>query len=116
MRNGLKLLGAGVLGTVVAVVIVGLMLAAFANSESTTCYGIFGSGDAAGRAAQAGREAGFDTEHDYRGTRSLVTFTTGESGDDADESRRAFGAIVARERGRLGHPGDGCLERGRLGE
>lgn len=77
---------------------------------------IFGSGDAAGSAAQAGREAGFDTEHDYRGTRSHVTFTTGESGDDADERRRTFGAIVARERGRLGHPGDGCLERGRFGE
>ena len=115
MRNVLKLAGAGVLGIVVAVAILVLAFLAYANSESTTCWGIFSSGDAAGRAAASARDAGFETEHEYQGSRSAVTFSIGESGDDARKARREFRAIVKRERGELGHPGDGCLERTQLG-
>jgi hypothetical protein len=111
MRNVMKMVGAAVLGIVVVVAILVLLLFVQLNSKSTACFGIFSSGDAAGRAAAAGRDAGFDTEHEPRGSQSSVTFTTGESGDDADELRRAFAGIVERQRGTLGHPGDGCLER-----
>lgn len=115
MRNVLKLAGAGVLGIVVAVAILVLALLAYADTKSTTCWGLFRSGDAAGRAGEAGRAAGFDVEYEHRGSRTHATFTTGESGGDARGLRRAFGAIVKRERGELGHPGDGCLERTLLG-
>lgn len=115
VRNVLKLAGAGVLGIVVAVAILVLALLAYANTRSTTCWATFRSGDVAGRAGEAAREAGFDVEYDHRGSRAHATFTTPESGDDARELRRAFGAIVTRERGELGHPGDGCLERTQLG-
>lgn len=74
MKNLMKILGVAALGVVVLIVILGLVLVVYAKSEATTCYGIFDSGDAAGRAADAARDAGFD--------------------------------------GRLGHPGNGCLERG----
>ncbi|MBW3606812.1 MAG: hypothetical protein KY463_00405 [Actinobacteria bacterium] len=74
MKNLMKILGVAALGVVVLIVILGLVLVVYAKSEATTCYGIFNSGDAAGRAADAARDAGFD--------------------------------------GRLGHPGNGCLERG----
>ncbi len=111
MKNFMKMLGIGVLGVAVLLVSLGLILAVWANSESTTCYGIFVSGDAAGRAADAARDAGFDTDHEYQGSRSTVTFVTGETGADASEARRRFRMIVKRERGRLGHPGNGCLER-----
>jgi hypothetical protein len=40
-----------------------------------------------------------------------VTFSDGETGDDAQEFRRTFRALVERENGQLGHPGGGCLER-----
>ncbi|HEV2060536.1 MAG TPA: hypothetical protein VGR11_14365 [Solirubrobacteraceae bacterium] len=108
----MKILGVAVLGVVVLIVILGLVLVVYAKSEATTCYGIFDSGDAAGRAADAARDVGFDAEHEYRGSRSAVTFVTGETGDDAREARQTFRAIVKREGGRLGHPGNGCLERG----
>lgn len=78
MKNLMKILGIAVLGVVVLIVILGLVLVVYAKSEATTCYGIFGSGDAAGRAADAARDAGFDTEHAYRGSRSAVTLVTGE--------------------------------------
>lgn len=112
MRSLMKILGVGVLGVAVLIATLGLVLVVYANSESTTCYGIFKSGDAAGRAADAARDAGFDTDHEYRGSRSAVTFMTGETGDDAREGRETFRAIVKREGGRLGHPGNGCLEGG----
>jgi hypothetical protein len=112
MRSFLKILGAGVLGVIVLVASLGGILAVYASSESTTCYAIFRSGDAAGRAADSARDAGFDTDHEYRGSRSVVTFVTGETGDDAREARQRFRTAVKRERGELGHPGGGCLERG----
>ena len=108
----MKILGIGLLGVIVLVASLGGLLVVYANSESTTCYGIFRSGDAAGRAADAARDAGFDTDLEDRGSRSAVTFVTGETGDDAREARQRFRTIVKRERGELGHPGNGCLERG----
>jgi hypothetical protein len=115
MRAVLKLAGAGVLGIVVAVAILVLALVAYANTKSTTCYAFFRSGDAAGRAGDVGREAGFDVEYDHRGPRAHATFTTPESGADARELRGASGTAVTHERGEPGHPGDGCLERTLLG-
>ncbi len=100
----------------VALVVVGLAagcvaaLYAYVNAEFTACYGIFPSRQAAERAADAARARGLDPEVDHRQTDSAVTFTTGETGNDARKARQAFREIVRRQ-GRLGHPDGGCLER-----
>ncbi len=115
MIGGIKNVGIALAIVVVAVGLVvsaGVALYLYADSEFTLCYGIFKSRAAAERAAEAGRDAGFDdAQVDHRADGSAVTFESGETGDDASESRRTFREIVTRERGTLGHPGDGCLER-----
>ena len=107
MLAQMKNLGIGVLLVVGLIVVLGIGFSVFANSETTTCYGLFESGDAAGRAADAARAAGFDTELEYQESETAVTFETGETGDDAHTFRK----IVEREDGELGHPGTGCLEQ-----
>lgn len=107
----MKKLGIVVLLLIGGVVGAGAALYLYADSESTWCYGVFKSRDAAERAADAGREAEFGADVDHRRRESAVTFRTGETGEDAREARQAFRQIVRRERGELGHPGGGCLER-----
>ena len=111
MLAQMKNLGIGVLLVVGLVVVVGIGFSVFANSETTTCYGVFASGDAAGRAADAGRAAGFDTDLESLDAETAVTFEIGETGDDAREHVQTFRKIVAREDGELGHPDSGCLEQ-----
>jgi hypothetical protein len=90
--------------------------AARINSESTACYGRFESpadAEAVKRQIEA-KAPGIDLDMDSekRGGKVSVTFRSGESGSDAEELRRAFRPAVRAHGGKLGHPGDGCLERG----
>lgn len=103
----MKKLGLGVL------VLVGLGVGGYlwANSQFTACYAVFNSRAAAERAADAGRDAGLDPYVEHRASDSAVTFSTGETGEDARKARQAYREIVRRARGRLGHPDGGCLER-----
>jgi hypothetical protein len=84
------------------------------NSESTLCFGLFDSPQAAERAAGRLRDAGFDADVDSAEERQSpevgVTFYSGDTGDDAREFREASRQAVKREGGELGHPG-GCLEK-----
>ena len=111
MLDVVKKLGIAVLVVVGLFVTAGVALYIYAGSEFTACYGVFESREAAERAADAGRDAGLDPEIDHRATESAVTFESGETGEDAREARGMFRAIVRRERGTLGHPDGGCLER-----
>lgn len=111
----MKKLGIGVVVVVGVIVSLGVAFAIYANTEYTTCYGIFESRSAAESAAETAREAGFDAYVDHRASESAVQFQSGETGDDAREPRRTFREIVSREHGRLGHPGNGCLEMPRFG-
>jgi hypothetical protein len=102
---------------VVALVAVGMAVAVvvafvlYANTaEYTECYGIFRSREAAEQAADA-RDVGLGTYVDHRKNESAVTFDTGETGGDAYEDRQAFREILDSEGGKLGHPGNGCVER-----
>jgi hypothetical protein len=102
------------------VVVVGFF--AYLASEFTDCYAAFDTREAAERAAAAGRAVGFDTEVEASGPRErrprsegarriAVTFSNGETGDDAEELRAAFGLIVKRAGGVLLHEGGGgCTE------
>ena len=83
----------------------------WASAEFTECYGSFESREAAERAADRAEDAGLGTDVDHRRSESAVTFDTEETGDDAREARQAFREIIKVENGRLGHPGNGCLER-----
>ena len=78
----------------------GVAFAIYANTEYTTCCGIFESRSAAESAAETGREAGLDACVDHRASYSkpAVQFQSGEIGDDAREPRRTFRAIVRSER------------------
>ena len=91
--------------------------------EYTNCYAHFDSPEAAERAASVARAAGFgaDVEEDEMDSRRptspggrgvSVTFSDGETGDDARKFRAVFHELVDQEGGQLGHdPGNGCLER-----
>ena len=113
MRKVARRLGIGLVVVVAAVAAVfgGLLL--WANSEFTWCYARFDTVQQAEAALEEIREAeaGAGMETEPRGRRISVTFESGESGEDAQAFRRAVAPAVARQRGRLGHPGDGCLER-----
>ncbi len=106
--------GAALAFTVVVALLVagGTALYAYSKSEYTACYAIFKTKEAAEQAAETGRRQGLDPAVDHRAVETVVTFETGETGNDARQARRRFRAIVERERGILGHPGGGCLERG----
>jgi hypothetical protein len=93
---------------------IGGFLAWVYTSESTDCYASFNSPEAAERAAAIAQAAGFEAEVDERARQTAVTFSDGETGDDAAAFREAFGQLVEVEDGTLGHPGNGCLERGML--
>lgn len=109
--------GIGVLIVVALVVGLGIAFTVWANREYTECYGIFPSAAAAGRAEKAAGEAGLGTRHgDREGPEAAVTFEFDETGDDGRRPRQTFREIVAREDGRLGHPGNGCLELPRFGQ
>ena len=112
----MRKLGVALLLVIGLVAIGGVALYAYLGAEYTVCYGVFESKAAAERAAEAGRDADFDADVDHReddevGPYWAVEFETGETGDDARESRRAFREALRRERGRFGHPDGGCLER-----
>ena len=101
-----------VLGAVGVAVAVVAALVLYANTaEYTECYGVFKSREAAEQAADAARDVDLGTYVDHRENESVVTFETGETGADAGENRRAFRQIIDRESGKLGHPGNGCVER-----
>ncbi len=86
-------------------------LAAFlgwVNSQHMNCFAHFDTRQAADRAASAAREAGYDAnvepsgpkEHQPTsegGRRIGVTFSDGETGDDASEFRRTVAEVVRRE-------------------
>jgi hypothetical protein len=91
-----------------AVVGAGVLLYAYLTSEYTECFGSFDSPEAAERATDEARSAGFDA---YVERRSAVTFESPETGNDAGEFREVFHRILEREGGTFGHPGGGCLER-----
>ncbi len=81
------------------------------NPASTECFASFESPETASAAVDGAGAIGFDdTDADERRGRTSVTFTTGESGEDAVEARQAFAKYVKEFGGQLGHPGDGCLE------
>lgn len=97
-----KKLGIGLIVVVGLIVSVGVAFSIYANTEYTTCYGIFTSQRAAENAADDARATGLDAYVDHRPTESAVQFETGETGDDARDDRKTFREIVAREHGRLG--------------
>jgi hypothetical protein len=89
------------------------------DPEVTFCYALFGDRPAAERAAQAGRDAGLDTEVDYIvesqaehiPPRWGVTFMSFHTGENAREARTAYRQIRRQEGGKSGHGKTGCLER-----
>jgi hypothetical protein len=85
-------------------------LMAWGNSEFTDCYARFSS--EADAEAVADDLGDVDVDIERRDGEFAATFTTGESGEDARSLRRAFRSAVLAQDGELGHPGDGCLERG----
>jgi hypothetical protein len=103
-----------VLFALVAAGAAGLM--AWANSEFTWCYARFDSQSEAQAALRSIRDAapdaGVDMDTEQRGRRTSATFKSGASGLDAQPFRRAFRPSVREQGATLGHPGDGCLERG----
>jgi hypothetical protein len=113
----MRRLGIGALIVVALVVSLGIAFSVSANREYTECYGIFPSAEAAGRAADAAAEAGLGTRDlDREGAETAVIFEFDETGDDGRQERHTFREIVEGGRGRLGHPGDGCLELPRYGQ
>jgi len=107
----------GALIVLALVVTLGIAFSVWANREYTECYGIFPSAQAAGRAETAAGSAGLGTRGlDREGAEVAVTFEFDETGDDGRQARQTFREIVEREGGRLGHPGDGCLELPRFGQ
>jgi hypothetical protein len=89
---------------------------AWVNSEFTECYALFVSESDAEAVADELREAspdlGIDLDNERRGGKVATTFSTGASGDDARPLTRGFRTAVLTHDGELGHPGEGCLERG----
>jgi hypothetical protein len=110
-RVGLALL---VLVALVAAGAIGLL--AWASSEYTECYALFSRESDAEAVADDLREAApgldVDVDSEQRGGRQVATFSTGASGEDARPLIRAFRPAVRAHDGELGHPDDGCLERG----
>jgi hypothetical protein len=96
---------------------------AYIRSERTDCFASFDSHDAAERAAVLGRAAGFDDvdveasgskarRPTSPGARAIsVTFSDGETGDDAASLRERFQEIVVQEDGEFSDPS--CTERSR---
>jgi hypothetical protein len=88
---------------------------AWANSEFTACYALFSSESDAEAVAEELREAapdlGIDLDNERRGGEVATTFSTGASGEDARPLIRAFRPAVRAHGGKLGHPGEGCVER-----
>jgi hypothetical protein len=108
--------GIGALIVVALVVSLGIVFSVWANRQYTECYGIFPSADAAARAENAAGEADLDTRDRREGAEVAVTFEFDETGDDGRPARHKFREIVEHEGGRLGHPGNGCLELPRFGQ
>jgi hypothetical protein len=110
-RVGLTLL------VLVAVVVAGgIGFIAWANSEFTECYALFSSDSDAEAVADELREAApgldLDLENERRGDEVATTFSTAESGEDARPLTSAFRSAVRAHDGTLGHPDEGCLQRG----
>jgi hypothetical protein len=82
------------------------------TSQFTECYGSFKTREAAESAAEAAEDAGLGASVDHRPAESAVTFETGETGADATEDRETFREVLEQKGGELGHPDDGCVERG----
>jgi hypothetical protein len=112
----MRQLGIGALIVVALVVSLGVVLSVWANRDYTECYGIFPSADAAARAENAAGEAGLGARDVDRGAEKAVTFEFDETGDDGRQARHTFREIVEHAGGRLGHPGNGCLELPRFGQ
>jgi hypothetical protein len=105
-------------------VLVAVAIVVLVQSEHTNCYAAFDDRETADQLAIAARFAGFNSvdveergpasnEPSSAGARRIaVTFTTGETGGDAEELTRVFQGFVRGTGGFFGHPGGGCLERG----
>jgi len=83
----------------------------YVNHDYTECFAGYETKQAAERAAEDGRDAGFDVTVERRSEWSAI-MTFGETGDDARDDRARFREILDETGGELGHPGEGCLERG----
>ena len=93
----------------------------WATSQYTECYASFASSEKAEAAGAEARAIGLDADEQTGsqaqsasstgGNWIAVTFSNGETGEDAKPFRSAFRSIVARGDGRLDHPGGGCIER-----
>lgn len=106
-----KALAKVVAGLAVAAVLLAVAFHFWANHEYTECFAAYETKDAAERSADAGRDVGFDASVERR-TGWVVVFSFGETDGDAQDERAKFGEILDESNGALGHPGDGCLERG----
>jgi hypothetical protein len=96
---------------------------AFIRSERTDCFASFDSHGAAERAAVLGRAAGFDDvdveasgpkarRSTSPGARAIsVTFSDGETRDDAASLRERFQEIVVQGDGEFSDPA--CMEKSR---
>ena len=87
-----------------------------ANPVRTDCFSIWETKASARAAARRAEERGFDRADvgrgsDRHGPVPAVTFSTGKTGKAAAEIRERFVPFVRRLGGRVGHPGDGCLEK-----
>jgi len=118
----MKVAAAGILLVVLLAGGGALAFMAFIRSEHTSCFAGFASHDAAKRAADLGRAAGFDDVEveapgpearrpTSAGARDIaVTFSDGETGDDAGGLRDRFQEIVTQEDATYGDR-NGCQER-----
>jgi len=106
--------GRALIGGGAALIVSGGLLAfyLYGTSEFTQCFARFPSQGTAEEAARAPRDQGFGADVD--GQRASVTFSSGETGEDAEEFVNEFQAIVIERDGRRAHPGSGCLERPHL--
>ena len=89
---------------------------ACADSEFTECFALLSSESDAEAVADELRDAapglGIELEHERRAGAVATTFSTAASGAAARPLTEAFRSAVRAHGGELGHPGDGCLERG----
>lgn len=93
-----------VMGVLVAL---GGALVLYMSQEFTECFATFRTDASAERGAGTMRDAGHDADVDD----GTVTFSSGETGDDARDFRERFAAVVRDERAELAHAGNGCVER-----
>ena len=100
------------LGVVLVLGAAGFAFLAYTSTEYSACYGSFESRESAERAADAADQAGYDADVEDGATGDVeVTFTSGETEEDARGFRDTFQRIVEQEGGTIEHDRNGCVER-----